>query len=303
LATAYSDINNMDIEKKMFGSTGHRSSRVIFGAAAFWSVSQEEADRTLELLLEYGVNHIDVAASYGDGEAEKRIGPWMERHRKDFFLATKTGMRGYAEARDELHSSLERLRVDSVDLIQLHNLVDPAEWEQAMGAGGALEALVEAREQGLTRYIGVTGHGLPVADMHLRSLERFPFDSVLAPYNYLLMQDPDYARSFERLRETCRSRNVALQTIKSVARRPWQGEHTRTTWYEPLEEQEDIDKAVHWVLGDPDVFLISTGDTNILPRVLQAAGQPGPRPAESVMENLARSRDIQMIFKGAEFIA
>ena len=162
------------IEKLSFGRTGHMSTRTLFGAAAFSQVTQAEADRTLEVLLEYGINHIDTAASYGDSEL--RIGPWMPQHRQHFFLATKTGERTYQKARAEFHRSLERLQVDQVDLLQLHNLVDPQEWEVAMGPGGALEAAIEAREQGLVRFLGVTGHGLTIAEMHKRSLERFNFE-------------------------------------------------------------------------------------------------------------------------------
>ncbi len=216
------------IEQQPFGRTGHMSTRTIFGAAALGAVTQDEADRTLEQLLAHGVNHIDVAASYGD--AELRIGPWMDRYRDHFFLATKTGQRGYQEARDEIHRSLERLRVDHVDLIQLHNLVDPIEWDQALSPGGALDAAIEAREQGLVRFIGVTGHGGSIAAMHRRSLERFDFDSVLLPYSYIMMQDPHYAADFEALFELCRARNVAVQTIKSIARQPWLGQqHTHNT--------------------------------------------------------------------------
>src|SRR5689334_478879 len=200
------------IAQQPFGRTGHMSTRTLFGAAALSSVTQAEADRTLETLLEYGVNHIDTAASYGD--AELRIGPWMGRYRQQFFLATKTGERTYQKARDEIHRSLERLQVDQVDLIQLHNLVDPDEWETAMGPGGALEAAVEARDQGLVRFIGVTGHGITIAAMHKRSLERFDFDSVLLPYNYVLIQNQQYAADFEALMQLCQQRDVAVQTIK-----------------------------------------------------------------------------------------
>src|SRR5262245_39326801 len=207
------------IDKQPFGRTGHLSTRALFGAAALSSVTQDEADRTLELLLGYGVNHFDTAASYG--ESELRIGPWMGRYRDQIFLATKTGKRTYAEARDEIHRSLDRLRVDKVDLLQLHNLVDPQEWETAMGPGGALEAAVEARDQGLTRFIGVTGHGVTIAQMHRRSLERFDFDSVLLPYSFVLMQNSQYAADFEALLAICRERNVAVQTIKSIVRAPW----------------------------------------------------------------------------------
>jgi aryl-alcohol dehydrogenase-like predicted oxidoreductase len=176
------------IRKQTFGRTGHESTVTIFGAAALGNVTQSVADATLEVLLQYGINHIDTAASYGD--AELRIGPWMAKHRNDFFLATKTGERTYAKAKEQIHRSLERMRTDKIDLIQLHNLVHPDDWDVAMGDGGALEAAVEAREQGLVRFIGVTGHGLAVAAMHRRSLLAFDFDTVLLPYNYPLMQMP-----------------------------------------------------------------------------------------------------------------
>jgi aryl-alcohol dehydrogenase-like predicted oxidoreductase len=277
------------IAKQPFGRTGHMSTRTIFGAAALWQVTQDEADRTLEVLLEYGVNHIDTAASYGDSEL--RVGPWMEHHRRDFFLATKTEKRTYREAWDELHRSLDRLRVDYVDLWQLHYLVKADEWEVAMGPGGVLEAAIEAREQGLVRFIGVTGHDVPIAAMHLRGLERFDFDSVLLPYNYPLMQNPEYAANFETLLTLCQERNVAVQTIKSICRRPWGDQpQTRTTWYEPLEEQIDIDRAVHWVLSRPNLFLNTVGDIHVLPKVLDAASrfQSGPSEEEmqAAMENL-----------------
>ncbi len=273
------------IAKSPFGRTGHLSTRTIFGAAAFSRVTQEEADRTFEVLFKYGVNHIDTAASYGD--AELRIGPWMESHRHDFFLATKTGERKYQEAHDQIRRSLERLRVDQVDLIQLHNLVDPQEWEVAMGPGGALEAAIEAREEGLVRFIGVTGHGVNIAAMHKRSLERFDFDSVLLPYNYPMMQNPQYAADFEALMEICRERDVAVQTIKAITRAPWGSrEQTRATWYEPLEDQEDIDKAVHWVLGRPGIFIDTVGDIALLPKVLDAASRYEAPPKDEEMAEL-----------------
>ena len=278
-----------------FGRTGHVSTRILFGAAALSSVSQDDADRTLEELLEYGVNHIDTAASYGD--AELRIGPWMGRYRKQFFLATKTGERTYQKARDEIHRSLERLRVDQVDLIQLHNLVDPGEWETAMGPGGALEAAVEARDQGLVRFIGVTGHGVTIAAMHRRSLERFDFDSVLLPYSYILMQNPQYAADFEALLAICAQRDVAVQTIKAITRAPWgQREHTASTWYEPLEDQADIDVAVHWVLGRPGVFLNTVGDIRVLPKVLDSASRFETRPSEETMRALIERLEMAPLF-------
>jgi len=278
-----------------FGRTGHMSTRLIFGGAAFSSVTQAEADRTLDVLLEYGINHIDTAASYGDSELH--IGPWMARHRQDFFLATKTGERTYQGARDEFHRSLERLRVDRVDLIQLHYLVDPQDWEVAMGSGGALEALVEAREQGLTRFIGVTGHDVSVAAMHKRSLERFDFDSVLLPYNYVMMQNPQYAADFESLLAMCQKRNVAVQTIKGVCRRPWGDKpHSRATWYEPLEDQAAIDKTVHWVLNRPGVFLNTAADIHILPRILDAGSRFQAAPPDTEMKALLEEQAMAPLF-------
>lgn len=288
------------IRKQKFGRTGHESTRVIFGAAALGSVDQVDADRTLNILLEYGINHFDVAASYGNGEAEKRMGPWMAEQRDKIFLATKTNFRTHREAKEQFESSLERLRVDSVDLIQMHNLIEPDEWDIAMGPGGALEYLVEAREQGLTRFIGVTGHGLTAPVMHRRSLDRYPFDSVLLPYNYMLHQNPDFVSGFESLLERCRESSTALQIIKSVARQPWEGEKRRTTWYEPLEDQEDIDLAASWILGIPDVFLITAGDTNVAPRILAAADKNLPRPTDAEMTAMMERRSMKLIFEGSK---
>jgi len=283
------------IAKAPFGRTGHESTRTLFGAAALGRVTQAEADQTLELLLEYGINHIDTAASYG--EAELRIGPWMPAHRKDFFLATKTEKRTYQEALDELQRSLERMRVDSVDLWQMHILVDPEQWEVAMGPGGALEAFVEARAQGLVRFLGVTGHGLNVVKMHMRSLERFDFDSVLLPWNYPMKQNPQYAADFDALVTMCRERNVAVQIIKSLCRRPWGDRpRTRATWYETLEEQDAVDKATHWVLGHPGLFLNTAGDIYVLPKVLDAASRFARRPTDAEMEALVIAQEMEPLF-------
>jgi aryl-alcohol dehydrogenase-like predicted oxidoreductase len=271
-----------------FGRTGHQSTRVIFGAAALWGMKQEKADQILEVLLEHGVNHIDAAASYGD--AELRIGPWMARHRTRFFLATKTGERTAAGARASVQRSLERLRVDRIDLIQLHNLVEDDEWTTALGPGGALEALVDARDHGLVRFIGVTGHGTQVAAMHLRSLARFPFDSVLLPYNFTMMQDPEYAAAFERLVALCQTRGVAVQTIKSVARRRWrEAPERRFSWYEPLRDRDAIRRAVHFVLARPGLFLNSSSDATLLRPILDAANEAATLPSPAALsEDVAR---------------
>lgn len=283
------------ITRQVFGRTGHLSTRALFGAAALSQVTQDEADRTLDLLLQYGVNHIDTAASYGN--AELRIGPWMKAHRRTFFLATKTEKRTYQEAKEELQRSLERLRVDRVDLWQMHVLVKPEEWEVAMGPGGALEAFLEAREQGLTRFLGVTGHGLTAPAMHLRSVARFDFDSVLFPYNYVLMQNPQYVADVEKLLTVCQEKQVAVQTIKSLTRGPWgQKEHTRATWYEPLEEQSDIDLAVHWVLKRPQLFLNTIGDIHVLPKVLNAAARFQVGPSDDAIQAMAQRLGMTSLF-------
>jgi aryl-alcohol dehydrogenase-like predicted oxidoreductase len=258
---------------------------------------QDRADRGLELLLEHGVNHIDTAADYGDSEL--RVGSWMAEHRPAFFLATKTAQRDAAGARESLHRSLERLRVDSVDLIQLHNLVDENEWERALGAGGALEALVAARQEGLVRFIGVTGHGTRVASMHRRSLERFDFDSVLLPYNYAMISQPGYAADFGALLETCRSRNVAVQTIKAVARRRWkENEGPRYSWYEPLREPEAVGRAVRFVMAREGLFLNSSSDATLLPAILGAAGEPRgePGPAEAELRADVELYGVEPLF-------
>lgn len=279
------------IEKIPFGRTGQVSTRTLFGAAALWSCSQAEADQMLELLFEYGVNHIDAAASYGD--AELRIAPWLQQHRDKFFLATKTEKRTYQDAKEELHRSLERMQTDHVDLWQMHILVDPDEWKTAMDPGGALEAFIEAREQGLVRFLGVTGHGVTVADMHLKSLERFDFDSVLLPYNPTMMQNEVYAKGFERLTAVCQQRNVAIQTIKALSRGPWGNKpQIYNTWYEPFASQEEIDLAVHWVFSQPGVFLNTAGDITLLPKVLNAASRF--EPATNQADIAAKMASIKM---------
>jgi aryl-alcohol dehydrogenase-like predicted oxidoreductase len=288
----------MAISKAPFGSTGHESSRVIFGAAALGEVSQRDADAAFELLLEHGVNHIDTAASYG--ESELRLAPGLAKYRDRFFLATKTGERTYEAAREQIQRSLERMGVPSVDLIQLHCLVHPGDWDVAMGDNGALRAAIEAREAGLVRFIGVTGHGATVAEMHHRSLERYGFDSVLLPYSHVTMEDPFYAADLERLLDLCRSRGVAVQTIKAISRGPW-GSKTPSaaTWYEPLVEQDHIDLAVHWVLGEPGVFLNSAGDLDLLPKVLDAAERPAARPSDADMEALRDQLRLSSLFVSA----
>ena len=283
-----------------FGRTGHASTRLIFGAAALGGMRQDRADEVLERLLDAGVNHLDTAASYG--ESELRIGPWMAEHRSHFFLATKTGERTGVAARAELERSLERLQVDSVDLIQLHNLVEPDEWEVAFAPDGAVAALARARDEGLVRHIGVTGHGNRIAGVHLRSLERFPFDSVLLPFSFVGLQDVAYRADVEQLLAVCAEREVAVQTIKGIARRRWPDdfEGRRFSWYQPIEEADAIGRAVRWVLSHEHVFLNSSSDGRVLPEVLAAAGGlDGPVPTDAELQADVDALGVEPLFDGA----
>jgi len=283
------------IETARFGSTGHESTRILFGAAALGGMTQERADAVLELLLEFGVNHIDTAEGYGDSEL--RIGPWMERHRGRFFLASKARARDGAGARASLERSLERLRTDRLDLIQLHNLVQEDGWRTAFAPGGAVEALARARDEGLVAHVGVTGHGTRAPEMHLRSLERFDFASVLAPCNWTMLKDPDYARDFERLRSACEERGVALQTIKSIARRRWDGPPERAfSWYEPVRDPDAIRRAVHFVLARPGLFLNTSSDATLLRTTLEAASEPIAAPGDDRMHADTEALGITPLF-------
>ena len=283
------------IERHPFGRTGHDSTRIIFGAAALGGMSQERADRTLELIDDFGINHIDTAAGYGDSEL--RLAPLLKHRRGDYFLATKTRERTRESAREGLHRSLERMGVDHVDLIQMHNLVAPDEWDMALGPGGALEALVEAREEGLVSFIGVTGHGTYVAERHLQSLARFSFDSVLVPFNFSMMANPQYRFDFEKLYEHCRLHGVGFQTIKAIARRRWREEDDgrRFSWYMPL-SGDPLRRAVHWVLSRPGVFLNTTSDATLLPAVLEAAREKFEMPSDTAMAQDQIDAGIEPLF-------
>jgi aryl-alcohol dehydrogenase-like predicted oxidoreductase len=284
-----------------FGRTGHRSTRAIFGAAALGSMSQARADATLAVVESFGVNHIDTAAGYGDSEL--RLAPWLARDRDRVFLATKTGERTGPAARTQLEASLLRMRVDHVDLIQLHNLVEPEEWDVAFGPGGAVEALAAARDEGLCRFIGVTGHGLRIPAMHLRSLHAFDFDTVLFPYNFALMQLPHYRADVEALIEECSRRNVAMQTIKSIARGRWPGSREgKHSWYQPLTDPAAIGRAVRYVLSDPRLFLDTTSDASLLPTVLDAVAGSAElgRPTDDELRADIDAFGITPLFDGAE---
>lgn len=281
-----------------FGRTGHQSSRILFGAAALGAMNQDRADATIAQVRAAGVNHFDTAASYG--EAELRLAPWLASHRDEIFLATKTGERSGDAARAELERSLDRMGIDQVDLIQLHNLVEPDEWEQAHRPDGAVAALAKARDEGLVRFIGVTGHGTRIAGMHSRSLEAFDYDSVLLPYNLTMLDNPAYRHDVEELLATCAEREVAVQTIKSIARGRWPEGFSgkRFSWYEPLEDEGAIGRATRWVLGNPQLFLNTTSDARKLPVILAAAESNQAPPSDQDLRDDTATFGITPLFDG-----
>ena len=257
------------METRRFGRTGHMSTIAIFGAAAFWEISQQNADNVLEQIIEAGVNHIDVAPSYG--QAEERIGPWMPRERNRFFLGCKTTERTKDGAWSELQRSLKRLQTETFDLYQLHAITTMEELDAVTMKGGALEAFVEARERGLTRFIGITGHGADAPQIYLEALRRFDFDSVLFPLNFVQMANPEYRKHAEELIATCKAKDVGTMIIKAITKAPW-GErpHTATTWYEPFDKMDEIQRALNFALSYDVTGFCTAGDTKILPMVLEA---------------------------------
>lgn len=286
------------IEKSEFGKTGHLSSRVIFGGAALSEVLPAEADRVFELLLNHGVNHIDTSVTYGD--SEKHIGRWMQQHREQFFLATKIDARTYPEASAELETSLSDLNTEQVDLLQMHELVRSSDADTFFSKEGAVRVLDEAKSKGLTRFTGVTAHGFDAPKILWRCIKEYDFDSVLLPFNYYLSTHPQYRADFDAFTQECQGRGIAVQTIKSIARGPWEKQpQTRSVWYQPLEEAEDIDKAVQFVLSFPQLFLCSVGDISLLPRVLEAAASYDAQaggPSTEVMEKMRK--DLQLTMPG-----
>ena len=289
----------MAIERKVFGPTGHESSRVIFGAAALGGMSQERADATLDVVDAAGINHIDTARSYG--ESEVRLAPWLRTNRDRVFLATKTGERTADGARRQLDESLERMGVDHVDLIQMHNLVEPDEFEVAHGPGGAVEGLMAARDEGLVSHVGVTGHGIRIAGIHVKSLERADLASVLFPYNFTLMERPDYRADVEALRELCAERGVAMQTIKSVSKGRWPDPSMRRfSWYEPIDDPDAIALCVRHVLANDDLYLNTTSDARLLPAIFAAAQGSVTAPSHDEMAAMTTAHGVTELFDGAD---
>jgi aryl-alcohol dehydrogenase-like predicted oxidoreductase len=257
------------METRRFGRTGHMSTVAIFGAAAFGDISQADADKVMEMVIEAGVNHIDVAPSYG--QAEIRIGPWMPRERKRFFLGCKTMERTKEGAWKELRESLKRLQTETFDLYQCHAITTMEELDAVTMAGGALEAFEEARREGLTQFIGITGHGVNAPQIYLEALRRFDFDSVLFPLNFVQMANPEYRQHAEELIATCKAKDVGTMVIKAITKGPWGARaHTATTWYEPFDKREEIQQAVNFALSYDVTGLCSAGDTRVLPIMLKA---------------------------------
>ena len=284
------------MQRRRLGRTGHQSTVLIYGAAALAHVDQDVADRAIQQALGAGINHFDVAADYGD--AELRLGPWMPRIRDSIFLATKTGRRAAEDAWAEINHSLERLQTDHVDLIQLHSVGDLAELDRVTRAGGALEAVVRAREEGLARAVGITGHGNEAPATHAEALRRFPFDTVLSPLNYVLSLDPTYMGEYEGLVGEVRNQNAGLMLIKAISRRNWpNGSRPYTTWYEPFDDQERVTGATVWALSHQEATGIATpGDIQLLPMMIEAAAQVGVMPVAEAEAVLARAEDYSSPF-------
>lgn len=283
------------MQTRRFGRTGHMSTVVIFGAFAVGWSSQREADETMELLMAHGVNHIDVAPSYG--EAELRLGPWLERHRASVFVGCKTQLRGRQEARDELHRSLERLRIDRFDLYQLHAVTTMGELEQCFAPGGSMEAIVDARREGLTRYIGITSHGYEAPAVAMAALDRFDLDSVLLPLNFKMWADGEYRRGAEALFRRMAEKDVGSMAIKAVARGPWDDrERGYNTWYEPFDEPQAIERALRFTLSQPVTGAISAGDARLLPAILDAAERFAPMDAGEQASLMATAAEYEPIF-------
>jgi aryl-alcohol dehydrogenase-like predicted oxidoreductase len=283
------------MEKRRFGRTEHMSTVAILGAAAFWSATQDEADAVMEQVIAAGVNHIDVAPSYGD--AEERLGPWLARERDRFFLGCKTQERSREAAEAELYRSLERLQVEAFDLYQMHAVTSMGQLDEVTAAGGSLEVAVEAREKGLTRFIGITGHGVDAPLVFQEALRRFDFDTVLFAINFVQYADPVYRRNAEDLLRLCRERDVGVMIIKSVAKGPW-GEQAKVcnTWYQPFDEIGEIEPAVRFALSQDVTGLCTVGDMTILPLFLEACQRFAPMSAAEQEALIAKAAEYEPLF-------
>jgi aryl-alcohol dehydrogenase-like predicted oxidoreductase len=283
------------METRRFGRTNHESTVAIFGAAAFWEIPQEDADRVMEQVIEAGVNHIDIAPSYG--QAEERVGPWMKRERGRFFLGCKTMERTKEGAWEELRQSLKRLQTESFDLYQCHAVTTMEELDSVTMKGGALDAFVEARREGLIKFIGITGHGANAPQIYLEALRRFDFDSVLFPLNFVQMANPEYRKDAEELIATCKAKDVGTMVIKTITRGPWgEKQKTAATWYEPFDTNEEIQKAVNFALSYDVTGLCTAGDTRILPLVLKACENFTRLNPSQIEEMIESGRQYEPLF-------
>ncbi len=283
------------METRQFGRTGHMSTVAIFGAAAFYQISQEEADQVMELIIQAGVNHIDVAPGYG--EAEIRIGPWMPRERERFFLGCKTMERTKEGAWNEMQVSLKRLQTETFDLYQCHAITTMEELDAVTMKGGALEAFVQARQEGLTKFIGITGHGVNAPQIYLEALRRFDFDSVLFPLNFVQMTNPEFRKYAEELVSTCKARDVGTMVIKSITKGPWgERQHTATTWYEPFDQIDEIQKGINFALSYDVTGICTAGDTRVLPLVLQACENFSPLNRDEMEEMIKSGKQYEPLF-------
>ena len=283
------------METRRFGRTGHMSTVAIFGAAAFWQISQADADKVMELIIEAGVNHLDVAPSYG--QAEIRIGPWMPRERERFFLGCKTMERTRAGAWNEMQESLKRLQTRAFDLYQCHAITTMEELDAVTMKGGALEAFVQARQEGLTKFLGITGHGVNAPQIYLEALRRFDFDSVLFPLNFVQMANPEFRKNAEELIATCKAKDVGTMVIKSITKGPWgEKQHTATTWYEPFDKIDEIQKGVNFALSYEVTGLCTAGDTRVLPLQLQACENFSALGKDEMEEMIKSGRQYEPLF-------
>ena len=284
------------MKKRRFGRTNHESTVAIFGAVAFFEVTQKQADQTMELVIESGINHIDVAPSYG--QAEMRLGPWMETERERFFLGCKTMERIKKTAHDELRRSLELLRTTSFDLYQFHDVGSMDNLDLITGKGGALEAVLKAKEEGLIKHIGITGHGVEIPDVLLEALRRFDFDSVLFPVDFVLYANPDYRRSAEALLTQCAKRDVGIMAIKSIARGPWgEKQKTNTTWYQPFSDPTWIQKSINFALSQPITGICTAGDVTLLPMIVEACNHFKEMSSQEQEELLSQASNFEPLFK------
>ena len=283
------------METRRFGRTGHMSTIAIFGAAAFWEISQADADKVMEQVIEAGINHIDIAPSYG--QAEQRVGPWMPRIRTDFFLGCKTTERTKQGAWDEMQRSLKLLQTETFDLYQCHAITTMEELDAVTMKGGALEAFVEARQRGLIQYIGITGHGVNAPQIYLEALRRFEFDSILFPLNFVQMAIPEFRKNAEELISVCKTKDVGTMIIKTITKAPW-GErpHTANTWYEPFDKMDEIQRAVNFGLSYDVTGLCTAGDTRILPMVLQACENFTPIHEAEREEMIQSAKQYEPLF-------